>query len=133
MPNEELRFTYVLEGDIPSKKNSKNIYVRKTKAGKHRPFITSSDRFKEWREDAYIQMMAQFKPIEPLELVSTVVITIYYSTLRATDLTNTAEGIMDLLVESNVLADDNYKVAPAIFLYGVYRKGKGGAKIIVQT
>jgi Holliday junction resolvase RusA-like endonuclease len=63
--------------------------------------------------------------------VSSITITIFYSTHRKTDLTNTAEGIMDLLKECGILKDDNYKVVPRLFLYGEYRKGLGGAKITI--
>lgn len=81
-----------------------------------------SKQYKAWHTDAAFQI-AQFKPKQPLEHAN-VTITLYAPDMRASDLSNKAESIMDLLVDCGFLKDDNWFVVPKLTLVfgGVDRK-----------
>lgn len=102
--------SFEITGNIPSKKNSKRIFQR---AG--RPFIVSSQAHQEWHEEASWQLKVQDRPKEPLEKVA-IVFTLYAENMRAGDLTNKAESVMDLLVDMEILKDDNWFICGDIHL-----------------
>ncbi len=97
-----------LTGDVPSKKNSKQIiYVR------GRPIIIPSKNHKAWHYDAMSQV-AEIKPV--VKQISAIELIFYPSTKRLFDLSNKAESIMDLLVDAAIIKDDNYSVVPKLIL-----------------
>ena len=98
-----------IKGDTPSKKNSKRIF-RNQYTGK--PFIASSEVYERWYRGA----MPQLKGVQPVGEISRVGIIFYPKTRRASDLTNKAESIMDLLVDAGIIEDDNWFICPDIRL-----------------
>lgn len=105
-----MTYTIVLYGDVPSKKNSKDIF--RTAAG--RPFITSSKAFKAWEEEQMWMIKGQWKNKQTLPGSPRVIMTFYPSTHRRADATNKGEGVMDLLVKAGILPDDNWFVVPEV-------------------
>lgn len=93
----------VIEGRVPSKKNSKRRIMR---GG--RVFMVPSEAHEAWHRDASYQI-AKFRPERPLERCE-VAITIYAADRRRADLTNAAESLMDLLVDNGFIVDDNWFV-----------------------
>lgn len=98
----------LIKGDVPSKKNSKQIiYVR------GRPLIIPSKNHKEW----HTQALSQLTGIKPVDKdIKVIELKFYPSTKRKFDLTNKAESIMDLLVDAGIIEDDNYSIVPKIIL-----------------
>lgn len=106
-----------LEGNVPSKKNSR------INRGDGKSF--PSRRYMDWELDAMRQVRMQtrerfFNPVS-LEVI------IYFGTKTRADLDNRLTSILDMLVECVVLRDDKWQDVPQIALQAEYRKGKGGA------
>lgn len=98
----------VITGNIPSKKNSKQIVH-----SKGRTFLIPSKNHKDWHTEAMSQL-AGIKPVA--RQIERVELTFYPSTKRLFDLSNKAESIMDLLVDAGIIEDDNYSIVPKLIL-----------------
>lgn len=111
---------FYLSGRIPSKKNSKYMIY-----AKGRPMFIPSPAYKSWHEEQSWQIKRRV-PKEPYEDV-TITLEFYAPDKRATDLSNKAESIMDLLVDSKVIKDDNWFVVPQLILrfVRVYKENPG--------
>ena len=101
-----------LTGRIPSKKNSRKM-CRNPKSG-HR-FTMPSDNYKEWHAHAEMELFSQYRN-KKISEVQEVQMDFYMPDNIRKDLTNTAESIMDLLVDCKIIEDDNWKVIPRILL-----------------
>lgn len=102
----------VVHGTIPSKKNSRMLFVRNG-----RIINLPQKRYEEWHKTA----LQSLKKIAPRlsDSIEEVHLTIYSENKRKFDLTNKAESIMDLLVDAGIILDDNYEVIPKITIkYG---------------
>lgn len=112
----------VLEGNIPSKKNSRiNL-----KSGVSIP----NKKFVQWQEDALWQVRKQtrerfYKPVG-IEAI------IYFGTMAKADLDNRITSILDMLVEALILRDDKWQDVPRIAVQAEYRKSKPGAFIRIS-
>lgn len=112
-----------LEGNIPSKKNSR---VR-TRSGNYIP----SKAYMDWQEEALWQVKQQCK-IRFLEPVS-VSATIFFGKKTKSDVDNKLTSILDMLVEGLVLRDDRYEFVPEVSARAEYRKGNPGAIIVIKS
>ena len=99
----------ILTGRIPSKKNSKRVIRR----GK-RTFIVSSRAHEIWHDDAWYQLKEQ--RARPMVGPLSVKMVFYFPDNRRADLTNKAESVMDLLVDTGIIEDDNVTVCPKVML-----------------
>ena len=97
-------------GRIPSKKNSRNIFVSKTGKRMNIP----STAYKDWHKSTIADILNQLP--EPLVCVIEVVLDFYMPDNRKCDLTNKAESIMDLLVDAKIIEDDCWQYVPMITL-----------------
>ena len=100
----------VFKGRIPSKKNSRNIFV--SKSGKR--MNIPSKAYLDWHTKACLDIVNQMP--DPLFDVSEVQLEFYMPDNRKCDLTNKAESIMDLLVDVEILEDDSWQCVPSIML-----------------
>jgi Holliday junction resolvase RusA-like endonuclease len=107
-------FSFYLDGNIPSKKNR----VRFGSNG-----VYHDKKFSTWHKNAVSQLIPQWMESRWIAETSLLTITFEYESLRAKDLTNCAESIMDLFVDVYILKDDNFKVVPHLVLKGSYTKG----------
>lgn len=115
-----------IKGDVPSKKNSRNIFCRG-----NRPINIPSKNYVDWH-DEQMWLMKKHKPKKPLDHAN-VQIVIYPKTQRAADLTNKAESIMDLLVDAGILQDDNWFICETVVLaFGGVDKTNPRAEIILS-
>lgn len=110
-----------LEGNVPSKKNSR---IR-TRSGSYIP----NKNFYEWQDDALRQLRTQtrerfYNPVK-------VEILIYFGTNIRADLDNRVTSVLDMLVESLLLKDDKWQDVPLIIAQAEYRKRKPGAFVRV--
>ena len=98
-------------GRIPSKKNSRNIFVdRRTGTIRNIP----SKTYAEWRDRNLMELVNQMP--EPLKKVDEIQMEFYMPDDRKTDLSNKAESVMDLLVDAKIIEDDCWQVVPALYL-----------------
>jgi len=67
-------------------------------------------RYKEWHESARLQLLGHRKPSEPISVPVNLRCHFYMKTHGRVDLSALYEGIQDVLVEMDILADDNYKI-----------------------
>jgi Holliday junction resolvase RusA-like endonuclease len=98
-----------ITGRIPSKKNSRCIFVRRG-----RLLNIPSAKYTAWHREASKQIKQRFQL--QLTNVAEVSIDFYAPDKRATDLTNKAESLMDLLVDCGVLKDDNWWIVNRVVL-----------------
>ena len=122
MENTEYGVSLIFKGNIPSKKNSKQIVCKPF------PKLISSKAYLAWHKTCSKTLkMARIEPVRLIEVN-------LYDKLnkdgtepkRLFDLTNKAESIMDLLVDVGGIQDDNYKVVPQVLLSFVgYREDQG--------
>lgn len=98
-----------ISGATPSKKNSRKVNF-KTK----RTYL--DPKFQLWYEQALIQVNALIKSKEQIDETLAFDICFYHSTKRRKDPDNGLSSVLDLLVDTEVLIDDNWKVLPFIIL-----------------
>jgi Holliday junction resolvase RusA-like endonuclease len=116
-----------LKGRIPSKKNSKRMVF-----AKGRSFLISSPQFLAWHEEQS-WLLRKYVPPMPIEKCL-IMIKIFAPDNRKSDLSNKAEGILDLLVENHILKDDNwFCVSELHLLFGGVDKDNPRAEIEIMT
>lgn len=98
----------ILSGRIPSKKNSKRMIF-----GRGKPLLISSAAYMDWHKEQSYRLKKIPKPIENCKIE----IFFFAPDKRATDLSNKAESIMDLLVDNSILKDDNWFVVQDLHLF----------------
>jgi Holliday junction resolvase RusA-like endonuclease len=92
----------VIDGKTPSKKNSRNIFVRNG-----RIVNIPNKLYKEWQEYAVLQLKKQFKGYQIAEYPIAIDVIVYYGTKHRHDLDNALGSIMDVLVDAEVIVDDD--------------------------
>lgn len=109
---------FTIKGNTPSKKNSKRVFCR----GKY-PVVLPSELHEKWHNAVLPELVIARQSQKtvslvrfPIEKVQCIVLTFFRSTKRKYDLTNSAESIMDLLVDAGILEDDNMEVVPKVIL-----------------
>ena len=105
-----MQTSITIEGRIPSKKNSRNVFSRGGKL-----FNIPSKKYKEWHSVATLQI-SEFENLQ-IEEVSSIDLKFYAPDRRSADLTNKAESVLDLLVDNGVIIDDNWFVLKNVNLY----------------
>ena len=116
----------ILKGRIPSKKNSRNIFVVKG-----RLLNIPSKQYEAWHEEKSWEL--KMRKFEKLEKVESIEITIFAPDKRKSDLTNKVESLMDLMVDNGILEDDNWFVCGDIRLkFGGVDKENPRAEIIIN-
>jgi Holliday junction resolvase RusA-like endonuclease len=106
-----------IKGRIPSKKNSRNLFVR---GG--RLMNIPSTKYAAWHKEAIVQIPNE--AVQKIKDVDLITLSFWAPDKRASDLTNKAESIMDLLVDAQVIPDDNWWIVNRVELIfkGVDRK-----------
>lgn len=109
----------VLDGTVPSKKNSRI----NTRDGKSFP----SKDFSDWHDDALVEVRRQtrerFFGLVQIEVI------LYFGTLGRADTDNKVTSILDMLVDAIVLTDDYWESVARTSYEAAYRPGKPGAFI----
>lgn len=105
-------YTFSLLGNIPSKKNSrKNIWKR------GRVYNIPSKAYTTWENQKLIAMQKNKIPVFdfPIKLD----ITVYYNDGIRRDLDNRLNSILDLMVKSGMIKDDNYFIVQSISIKAI--------------
>lgn len=119
--------TFELEGETPSKKNSR-IFL---KNGMNIP----SKRYSEWHKVASADVVSQrylqhmYKPLEGSVKISVV---FTHGDKRRRDSDNGLSSVLDLLVDTGVLADDNWNVVPQLEVVNKYEQGAAKCSIEIK-
>ncbi len=92
----------IIKGKTPSKKNSRNIFVRNG-----RIVNIPNKLYKVWHEDAIIQLKQQFREYQISDYPIDLNIVIWYGTKHRHDLDNALGSIMDTLVDADIIVDDD--------------------------
>lgn len=108
-------------GDTPSKKNSRKLVCRGS-----RPRSFPSDNYREWHERNVAEIEANGAslgtlhglPVRmdggPIENVRFIAVDFWASSKRRADCSNKLESILDLLVDTAIIADDNWFEVPTV-------------------
>lgn len=109
----------VLEGSVPSKKNSR------INRGDGKSF--PSKKYMDWQSDSLKQLRLQrverfYKPVS-------IEVLIYFGTNTRADLDNRLTSILDMLVEGLIIRDDKWQDVPRMMVQAEYRQRKPGAFI----
>ena len=106
----------IISGTVPSKKKNSRI---NTRSGRSFP----SKRFSEWEKGALPELEEQFKGLRVTDYPITVTMCFFNGDNRRHDLDNQCSSILDTLVKTGVLEDDDQKHVEAIQLqYGGHDK-----------
>jgi hypothetical protein len=98
----------LVKGRIPSKKNSRNLFVRGGKL-----FNIPSKEYAAWHRGALIQL----NPFKDRTIKWTSCrLSFWAPDKRAADLSNKTESIMDLLVDAKIIEDDNWWIIKKLTL-----------------
>ena len=129
-----LSFTIQISGEIHSSKNSRQIF-RNNKTG--RPFVAKSKASKEDEQSFAIQLATQ-KPaweVFSKDIQYPILATFNFrrSTSRKFDYVNLAQGLLDALVKSGYIPDDNADCVIPSFMPYTVNKGDCGCDIVVNA
>lgn len=97
---------YRLEGETPSKKNSRQVF----RGGLNIP----SKNYLKWLKAAEIELFRQGILCPPISCPIEIRLGFHHSDLRTRDTDNQVSSILDLLNGCNVIADDNWKIVRRI-------------------
>jgi len=102
--NGDLLYIAIVPLNPITKKNSQQILInRKTR----KPFITQSEKYKQYERDCGWYLKRTAKPIaEPVNVKCV----FYRDSARRVDLTNLLEAVDDILVRYRILEDDNHNI-----------------------
>lgn len=90
----------MIEGDTPSKKNSRQLFYKKG-----RMINIPSQRYKDWHEQALVQIKGYPLLTPPYQIY----LTFWMPTNRRTDLDNKVASVLDLLQDAEIIEDDNWQ------------------------
>lgn len=110
-----------IPGPVPSKKNMNKIIMIRG-----RRIVAQHAKFKRWHKIAKYSVDEQMEEVSTKKFLEafkelmgnypSILITFFWPDKRRRDLTNTAESVMDLLVDCNVIKDDCWAVVPKLTL-----------------
>lgn len=123
-----MEYHYTIEGETPSKKNSK---IR-TKSG----YMIPSAQHQKWHQDAMLQLHGQTSRMrkQPDLIDQPVQITLqfFHGDNVRRDSDNQASSVMDLLQDAGLLADDRWQIVRILTIYNFYDKGHSRCEIAIK-
>lgn len=119
-----------IQGQPRPKKNS--MQFKRLRNG--RTVLLQSDTYNQYKDIFMLQMKAVWKNKEPISQKVNVKCLYYRNDNRKCDLVNLQNGTLDLLVESGVLKDDNFKIVASMDGSRIYYdKENPRVEIIIET
>ena len=92
-----LSTTFILSGNVPSKKNSRQVFA------KHGRIINiPSKRYKEWHDES-MKMLEGFGSLKP---PYEIILVFWMKDNRKCDLDNKMASVLDLLQDAKIIEDD---------------------------
>lgn len=117
-----------LTGEVPAKKNSRIFNVRT-----HRSF--PSKAYAQWHEKAYIEILQTKNKIglaKPIDVPCKLDVLFVHDSYRRRDCDNGLSSILDLLVDTGILQDDNWKIVREVAIKNEYKKNGACCLISVE-
>ena len=114
--------------ETPSKKNSR-VVNRLT--GRTFP----NRRYTDWHDKAEIEIREQLARLGITERIAepcAVCMTFYHGDNRRRDSDNQTSSVLDLLKDTGVLLDDDWKIVREIRIQNEYKKGSAGCMIELE-
>lgn len=100
-----LNTTFILSGNVPSKKNSRQVFTR------HGRIVNiPSKRYKEWHDQAMTMLEGFGSLIPPYEII----LTFWMKDNRRCDLDNKMASVLDLLQDCGIIEDDCWQKLTSI-------------------
>lgn len=116
-------YQFILEGEVPAKKNSVK-FNSKTRC------TYKNERFTQWHEYAQLCINSQKTQKEPINKCN-IHINLIHGDLKRRDCDNSTASIMDLLTDCGIITDDNWKVVREIKISNDYEKGNAHCIITI--
>lgn len=117
---------FVIIGETPAKKNSR-IVLRN---GRNIP----SKRYSIWHTAAQAELMSQkergFVPIETPVIIN---LKFFHADKRRRDSDNGVSSILDTLVDSGILKDDNWQIVRILNVYNFFDRKNARCEIDIKT
>ena len=117
--NNKRECTIILQGETPSKKNSRI----NTRSGRSFP----SKRYVKWHNDAIEQICKQQMTGKILSIgndkQAKLTAVFYHGDYKRRDSDNQLSSILDTLVDAGVLVDDCWSVIPEKHIFDIFDKG----------
>lgn len=115
----------ILMGETPSKKNSRI----NTRSGRSFP----NKRYTNWHRNARIEISRQIQRVPMLEDSCVLHIDFFHGDLRRRDSDNMVSSVLDLLVDSKIIADDNWQIIRRIEVENFYDKNNARCCVLIKT
>ncbi len=137
-----MKIVLELEGNIPSKKNSRQVLRPYSRFGRSQKRVYApSDAYKGWHEYAKLQLMKQLgdndnlrhSNLLPITKCQSITVEIFYGNDRRRDNTNVVESVHDLLVDYVILKDDCWQITGETRQIPVFRHREPGCRITIIT
>ncbi len=119
---------FTLKGETPSKKNSRI----NTNSGRSFP----NKHFMEWHKEKLAELSAMLLENEIKRFGSIQIrikMVFYHGDLRRRDSDNQCSSIMDLLVDSGIIDDDNWLIVREKLIKDYYDKNNARCEIKIET
>lgn len=97
-----MTYTYTLDGETPSKKNSRI----NTRSGRSFP----SAQYTAWHDAALLQLARQWKPYKPIDSSIVITFTFVHADRKRRDSDNQVSSILDLLQDAGIIAGDHWGI-----------------------
>lgn len=115
----------MLTGETPSKKNSRI----NTRSGRSFP----NKRYTNWHKHAKSEILQQVQTVPMFEDSCSLNIVFFHGDLRRRDSDNMVSSILDLLVDSKIISDDNWQIIRRIEVDNFYDKNNPRCCVLVKT
>lgn len=109
LPKADPNLSFVIHGQPIVKKNTGKVVNRNG-----RIFKIDSVPYTRWKNSAVFQIAQQLGRPDPIFEPINLCVKFYMETRRSTDLSNLLEGIQDVLVQCQIIADDDYKIVASL-------------------
>ena len=120
----------VVSGNVKAKKNNKTMAVNR-KTGKMFPMTDKATT--DYIKDAVNQLRDQFKGYKISGYPISVQMVFYYPTKHRKDIDNSASTILDCMVKSEVIKDDDCQHVNELYCYfGGYDKDNPRVEILLE-
>jgi len=110
----------IIQGETPAKKNSRI----NTRSGRSFP----SKKYTEWHKNA----SSHIPFLDTIENPCVINLHFIHGDLRRRDSDNGTSSILDLLVDSKVLKDDNWQIVKELHIKNSYEKNKPRCEIEIR-
>ena len=119
-----------IDGETPAKKNANKFNAQTKSVYKNKHY---SDWYRSAKNIVRYQILRHEPEFElPINQEVRIKMTFTHGDMRRRDSDNGTSSILDLLTDSEVLADDNWKIVKELCIQNEYVKGKPSCKVEIE-